>query len=89
MKPHNTRTYVLFQEFFYEVHRELSKTTASGGYHSTNTIKEAAHDTAFEKLAAESLAFKAKVNKKGAKEGTQIQTDNSCTSCIVNNTVKQ
>jgi hypothetical protein len=58
------QTCVLFQEYFYEAHRELSKITASGGHHSANAIKEAARDDAFEKLAAETLALKAEVNKK-------------------------
>jgi hypothetical protein len=40
MKPQDTRTYAFCQEYFYEAHRELSKTNASGGYHSANAIKE-------------------------------------------------
>jgi hypothetical protein len=61
MKPQDTRTYALCQEYFYEAHRELSKTTASGGYHSANAVKEAARDAAFEKLSADFLAFKAEI----------------------------
>jgi hypothetical protein len=67
MKPQNTRTYALFQEHFYVAHRDLSKITASEGYHSDNTVKEAALYAAFKNLAAEFLAFKAEVSKKNTK----------------------
>jgi hypothetical protein len=63
MKPQATRTYALFQTYFYAAHRELTKTTASAGYHSANAVK----DAAYEKLAAEFAAYKSEVNKKNAK----------------------
>jgi hypothetical protein len=63
MKTQDTRTYTHCQEYFYEAHRELAKTTTSSGYHSANAVKEAARDAAFEKLSAEFWAFKAEVKK--------------------------
>jgi hypothetical protein len=52
MKPQDTRTYALCQTYFYEAHRELSKTSSSAGYHSANAVNE-----------AEFLAFKAEVKR--------------------------
>jgi hypothetical protein len=63
MKPQAPRTYTLFWEYFYEAHCELTKTTTSAGYHSSNAVK----DAAYEKLASEFAAYKIEVNKKNAK----------------------
>jgi hypothetical protein len=63
MKPQAPRTYALFQEYFYEAHCELTKTTTSAGYHSSNAVK----DAAYEKLASEFAAYKIEVNKKNTK----------------------
>jgi hypothetical protein len=67
--PLVTRSLCSLQNRFRAAHKELEKTGAAGAFFSANTVKEAARDSTFKKLTAELLAFKAEVNKKGAKDG--------------------